>query len=214
MQCQQQQGGDLGDVGLGGRHADLEAGACEQHGVGLASGLAAHDVGERQHRRAGLAREPHGGQRVEGLARLGDADHQDVVAEHRVAVAKLAGQVDLHGQLGEGLHGIRGDQAGVVRGAAADDEHAAEVAQQVDGQVDLGEVDLPVVAQPAGKRVGQRLRLLVDLLDHEGLVAALLGGVGVPGDLAVFALDRRRPRGRSRRRRRPRSRRRRRRRAP
>jgi len=81
--------------------------------------------------RAGLAGEPHGGQGVEGLARLGDADHQDLVVEHRVAVTKLAGQVDLHGQPGERFHGIRGDQAGVVGGAAADDQHAAQAAQQV-----------------------------------------------------------------------------------
>ena len=43
----------------------------------------------------------------------------------------------------------------------------------------------------AGQRVGQRLRLLVDLLEHERLVAALLGGVDVPGDLRGAALQRR-----------------------
>ena len=79
----------------------------------------------------------------------------------------------------------------MVGGAAGDDEDAPQAAQKVVAEVDLGEVDLAVVAQPAGERVGERLRLLVDLLEHEGLVAALLGGVGVPGDLALLALERR-----------------------
>ena len=47
------------------------------------------------------------------------------------------------------------------------------------------------LAQPVGDRLGHGVRLLVDLLEHEGLVAALLGGLLVPVDLC-------RPRARSR----------------
>ena len=38
-------------------------------------------------------------------------------------------------------------------------------------------------------RLAQRVRLLVDLLEHERLVAALLGGGGVPRDRLGVALD-------------------------
>ena len=72
---------DLADEGLGRGDADLEAGAGEQDGVGVAGRLAAHDVGDREHLRAALAGEAHRGERVGGLARLGDADHQVVLAQ-------------------------------------------------------------------------------------------------------------------------------------
>ena len=68
--------GDLGDERLGGGDADLEAGAREQDAVGVARGLRAHDVRDRQHRRAALAGQAHRGERVGGLARLGDADDE------------------------------------------------------------------------------------------------------------------------------------------
>src|SRR5215211_314562 len=42
-----------------------------------------------------VAREPHGGQRVERLARLGDADHEVAGTDDRVAVAVLRRDVHL-----------------------------------------------------------------------------------------------------------------------
>ena len=190
-QGQQQQGSDLGRVRLGRRHADLQAGAREQHVVGVARGLAAHDVAEREDRRAGLPGEPHGGERVGRLARLGDADHQRVGAEDGLAVAELAGHVDLHRHARQLLDGVAHDEAGVIRGAAGDDEDAPQAAQHLVADADLGEVDGAVLEQAAGERVAKRRRLLVDLLEHEGLVAALLGGVVVPLDDRLLAHERR-----------------------
>ncbi len=77
------------------------------------------------------------------------------------------------------------------RGAAGDDEDAPQAAQELVAQpLDLGEVDGAVLAQPAGQSVAQSGRLLVDLLEHEGLVAGLLGRVVVPGELHLLAHDR------------------------
>ena len=63
-------------------------------------------------------------------------------------------------------------------------------AQEVVVEVDVGEVDPLVPGQAVGDRLGDGVGLFVDLLQHEGLVAALLGGVGVPGHLFGAALDR------------------------
>ena len=176
---------------LGRRHPDLQARPRVEHEVGVARGLAAHDVGEREHRRAGLPGQPHGGQRVGRLARLGDADDQRVRVEHRLAVAELAGDVDLHRHAGQLLDRVAHDEARVVRGAAGDDEHAPQAAQELVAQShDLGEVDGAVLAEPAGERVAQGGRLLVDLLEHEGLVAGLLGRVVVAGELRLLAHER------------------------
>ena len=62
--------------------------------------------------------------------------------------------------------------------------------------VELGEIDAVGVRQAVGDRLGDGVGLLVDLLAHEGRVAALLGGVLVPVDLVGLALDRRRRRPR------------------
>ena len=178
----------LGDEGLGGGHPDLEARAREQHAVRVAGGLAADDVGDREHLGAALASQAHGGQRVGGLARLGDADDQIALREHRVAVAELGGDVHLHRSPRPGLDRVAPDQTGVVGGSAGHDHHPAHVLEELVGQSDVTEVHHPV-AQPAGHGLGHGVGLLVDLLEHEGLVAALLGLLEVPVDLVHLAAD-------------------------
>ena len=77
----------------------------------------------------------------------------------------------------------------MVGGAAGDDHDPAHVAQELVGDADVAELDALGV-QAVGQRLGDRVGLLVDLLEHEGLVAALLGGLVVPLDLLDLALDR------------------------
>ena len=89
----------------------------------------AHHVRDRQHARAVLAREAHRGERVGGLARLGDADHEVVLADDRVAVAVLGGDVHLDRHARPRLDRVAADEAGVVAGAAGDDHDPAQVAQ-------------------------------------------------------------------------------------
>ena len=78
----------------------------------------------------------------------------------------------------------------MVGGAAGDDHDPPQAAQEVVVELDLGEVDALVAGQAVGDRFGDRVGLFVDLLQHEGLVAALLGGGLVPVDLLGRALDR------------------------
>ena len=191
-QAQQVHRRDLGDERLGRGDRDLEPGAGEQHAVRVARGLRAHPVGEGEDGGAALAGEPHGGERVGRLAGLRDADHQVAGPDHGVAVAVLAGDVHLDADARPLLDRVAADQAGVVRGAAGDDDDAPGVAEHL--VVDHPEV-VEVDAVAAGGAVGDRLRdgvgLLVDLLEHERLVAALLGGLRAPVDLLDRALDRR-----------------------
>ena len=133
---------DLGDEGLGGGDADLEAGAGVEDAVGVAGGLRAHDVRDREHLRPALLRQAHGGERVGGLARLGDADDEVARPDDRVAVAVLGGDVHLDRDARPLLERVAADQAGVVRGAAGDDDDAVAVAQEgVVDRAELAEVD-------------------------------------------------------------------------
>ncbi len=163
-------------------------GAGVEHRVALARDLAAVGVADRQHLGLLLLGVPHRFERVGGLAGLRDRDHQRAAVQHRVAVAELAGQLDLDGQPGPVLDRVLGQQPGVVRGAAGDDEDLVDLAQLLVGEALLVEHDA-AVDEVAQQGVGDRGGLLGDLLEHEVLVAALLGGREIPVDvkLAVVA---------------------------
>src|SRR5204862_48957 len=83
---------------------------------------------------------------------------------NRVAVPELAGQLHLARDAGPVLDRILRDQAGVVCGTARDDEHLVDVAQVLVGEPDLVEHDVAGLGQPAQQSVGDRARLLGDLL--------------------------------------------------
>ena len=73
------------------------------------------------------------------------------------------------------------------RRAAGGDRDAVDREQLLVGETRV-EHDLAAL-EPLADRLAQRVGLLVDLLEHERLVAALLGGVGVPRDGLGVALD-------------------------
>src|SRR2546423_1663356 len=108
--------------------------------------------------------------------------------EHRVAVAPLAGDVRLDGDPSPLLDDVAADDARVVGGAAGENDDAAQVAELLVGQAEALEHEVSV-ADTVAERLLDRIRLLVDLLQHEGLVAGLLGRLLVPVDLERLALD-------------------------
>ena len=126
-----------------------------------------------------------------GLPGLGDPDHEIAGSDHGVAVAVLGGDVHFYGHARPLLDRVAADQPRVVGGAAGDDHDALDVGEDrlVQGAL-LVEVD-PVAARGAvGDRLGDGVGLFVDLLEHERLEAALLGGLGVPVDGVGGALHR------------------------
>ena len=82
-----------------------------------------------------------------------------------------------------------------------EDDDALEVAELLVRHAEALEAE-PAVAHAVADRLGDGLGLLVDLLEHERLEAALLGALDVPVELdqlvldgrAVDAAERRRPR--------------------
>ena len=162
--------------------AYLEPGPGEEDTAGLPSGLRAHDVGHRQHLRARLPRKPHGRQRIGGLSRLAYRDTETIGADHGIPVAELRRHLNFHRDAGPPLERVLAHQAGVVRGAAGDDDHLLDVPDGVRSEAKPLKNDAPVRARPLGEGVGQRGGLLVDLLEHERLVARFLRGFLVPVD--------------------------------
>ena len=188
LEGQQVHHGHLGHVGLGSGHADLEARAREDHAVGVARGLAAHHVGHADHLGAALTRQAHGRERVRGLARLRDAHHQVVLVDHRIAVAELGGDVDLHVHPRPRLDGVAAHEPGVVGGAAGHEHDAAQVAQLV--------VVMPMSPSSTSSPTSRSATVSATAsacswisLSMKRLEAVLLGSVLVPVDLVNVALD-------------------------
>src|SRR5205807_2657415 len=89
------------------------------------------------------------------------------------------------------LDRVTPDQPRVIRSAARDDHHASYVCEEL--VVDRAEVTQVYAILAGGAladRLRDRIRLLIDLLEHERLITLLLRGVGVPVDLDRLALQR------------------------
>ena len=172
----------LRSEGLRGGDADLHPAARVERRLRLPRDLRPHEVRDRERPRPALARELDRIDGVARLARLGDPDHERVLREHRVAVDPLARDVRLDRDAGPLLEDVAADDSGVVGGAAGDDHDPAQVADLELGQAERLEHQL-VAANAIADRLGHGLGLLEDLLEHERLVAALLGALLVPVDL-------------------------------
>jgi hypothetical protein len=99
-----------------------------------------------------------------------------------IAVDPLAGDVGLDRDAGPLLEDVPADDAGVVGGAAGDDHDSPQVPDLELGHPERLEHQL-VAADAVADRLGHGVGLLEDLLQHERLVAALLGALLVPVDL-------------------------------
>ncbi len=187
-QCEQRERDDLPGERLRRRHADLATAARVQRRVGLARELASHHVGDGQDAGAARARDALRGDRVGRLARLRDRDRERALVEHRAAVARLGCDVDLDGDARPLLEQVAADEPRVEGGAAGGDRDALDAVQQL--VVRTAELERDAAAlQALADRLAHRLGLLVDLLEHERLVAALLGGRLVPVDDRLGALE-------------------------
>ncbi len=183
-------GGDLGGEGFGAGDADLGAGVGVEDAVGLPGDGGLDDVADADRAGASLLGLPDGGQGVCGLAGLADGDGQGVLGEDGVAVPELAGELGLDGDPGDLFDEVFADLGGEVAGAAGDEDDLVQGGDGVGVEAELGEVDFAAVdADPAAEGVDDAGGLLVDLLEHEVLVALLLGGDGVPTDALDGAVD-------------------------
>ncbi len=135
------------------------------------------------------------GDRVGRLARLGDGDDERRAVERRRAVAELRADRGPGGHARPVLERGGADErrvVGATRRRPAPRASPLRIASAIGSSsstwIRPSRVDAP------GDRLAERLGLLVDLLEHEVVVAALLGGLGRPvddrlGPLADVAVD-------------------------
>ncbi len=119
---------------------------------------------------------------------LRDPDHQRVCVQHRVPVDPLGRDVVLDRDTRPLLDRVPSGDGRVVRRARGEDHDPPQVAQLVVVHPEPLELE-PTVPHAIADGVGDGLRLLVDLLEHERLEAGLLGPLVVPVELDDLVLD-------------------------
>ena len=108
----------------------------------------------------------------------------DVRIGHGVPVAEFGGQIDLDREAQQSFEDVFADQAGMEGRAAGDNDDFPVRGQVLPLEAQFRQHDAEVIPiQLAGKRLAERPGLLVDLLEHEILVAALLRRHRVPVDM-------------------------------
>ena len=182
---QQEERGQLGGEGLGGGHPDLRAGVGVERALALARNGRTQHVADGEGPGAPLLRLLHRRQRVGGLARLGDGEHERLLPDHRIPVAELAGQLHVHRQPSELLDHEPAGEPGVPARAAGHHHQPVDLLHPGRVEVHAVEDHVPFLERdPPADGVGHRPGLLEDLLVHEVLVPVLLGGHRAPLDLA------------------------------
>ena len=130
-------GGNLRREGLGAGHADLRPRLCVDDAVDFARDRAAGDVDDAQSWTAAFVGQLHRAHRVGRLAGLADRQHQDVVIEHRVAVAEIRGVFGVRRDARRALDHVARHHARVKRRALGDADQAADrtevLVRKVDG---------------------------------------------------------------------------------
>ena len=76
----------------------------------------------------------------------------------------------------------------MVARAACDDVHAVDEIELLGCHVELVDLE-PTAHEASGERIADDARLLVNLLEHEVGISALLGNVHVPRDMGRCELD-------------------------
>src|SRR3569623_1348601 len=175
---QHEQRYQLGSEGLGGRDADFGPGARHEREVGRAYQRTLGHVadGERSAEAAQL-RFLQRGERVGGLARLGNRHHQRIAAHHRPAITEFARDLDAARYARERFEPVARDLCGMEAGAAGDDVHALHLVEYFLGTEPESGFQYAVAAQAACERLGQRTRLLENFFEHVVAILATLDGV-------------------------------------
>ncbi|MNE05346.1 hypothetical protein D3C80_979040 [compost metagenome] len=176
--------------GFGGSHTDFTTRLGQQGQVRLTHQRTDADVADCQAaEEAQFLGVAQGSQGVGGFTRLGDRDEQGVRLHHHLAVAELAGDFDLARNTGQAFQPVTGNHTGMVAGAAGNDLHVAHFGEQL-GSLRTESLDHHVIlAQAAFQGALHHGWLLVDFLEHEVTVLALVSRFGAFMVLHGFALD-------------------------
>ena len=180
-ESQEIEGGQLGAVGLGGGYRDFRACPGVHDIVSLSGNGASHHIDDSQDPLPVFMGLPESGQRVGSFAGLADNDDKGALLEDGVAVAELGSQIYLYRDAGNTLKHVFRCDACVIGGAAGHDHNFPDAGDLFVRHAKLL-YDYPAVSDAGSQGVADCFWLLIDLLQHEMLIAAFFSCVNIPLD--------------------------------
>src|SRR6267143_6806541 len=125
-----------------------------------------------------------GGKRIGSLAALADHEHDILGADDGVPVTELGGIINFHRNPRELFDHIFPGESGMPGSSAGCNDDPRRVKQLIKNRLQPPELRSTFVhLQSSAQGIGDRLRLLVDLLEQEMLIAALLDLLEIKGNL-------------------------------
>ena len=182
-------GDELGGVCLRRSDRDLRSGEGIEHVIRLACDGGTDDIDDAEGPDAACLRFTKCGQRIGRLTGLADDDYEAVRIEDRVSVTELGRELDTHRDPGEALHHVLCHDTDMVGRAAGDDVDLRNLLDLLITEADGGQIDVTILYD-GSDRITDSLRLLIDLLHHEMLEAALFCRLRIHLDLDELLFDR------------------------
>ena len=182
LHCQHIHGNQLGTVGLGCRYGNLRPGQRIQCMFRLPGNRGADHIDHCQGHRPAFLCHAQGCQAVRGFPALADYNHQGIRRHGNTAVPVFGCQFHTHRNLCQVLNHILGRHTHMPCGTAGYNIDPVDTLQVLIRQSGRIQRDPPVLYQ-AVQRIPHGLGLLMNLLEHEMLIAVLLCCCRVPGDL-------------------------------
>ena len=160
---------------LGGGNADLRTDVHVRAAVRRAGDAGSDHVADAVDKGTSLARKGYGSQRICGLTRLRHCNHDVIREKHGIAVAEFRSVLHLRRNAAYVLEQLLADERRVPGGAAGDEYHAPRCKPAVDIVPYAREDDAAALGiDAAADAVDDGTGLLIDLLEHEGWISALL----------------------------------------
>ena len=179
---------ELGAVCLGGGYGNFRSRTGIEHMVGFSGNGGSQDIHDGQNRQTLFLCQSEGGNRIRGLSGLGNHDHHTAFLQLGVPVAEFACHIAFYRNVGQVFNHIFGDQTHMIGRTAGDKIESGDLFQLLPVQSAFGEVNLPFF-HIGRQRILDRLRLLVDFLEHVMLIAAFFRRFRVPLDLYRLLAD-------------------------
>ena len=181
---EEEHGDDLGGEGFGGGDGDFGAGVDVGATIDFAGDGGSDDIDDAEGFDTTFFDFAQTSEGVGGFAGLGNNEGDGVFGDVEGAIAVLGGDDDFSGEVGDELFEVvGGEEAGVVGGAAADNDDVVEVLHFFFGEVWTAKVHGAVFEVNAtAEGVSEGLGLFHDFLEEEVGVAMFLDLLEVAGD--------------------------------
>ena len=173
--------GQLCTVSLGRCNGDLRTCPGVHNTVRFSGDGAADDIDNTQYLEALCLGFPQSCQRIRRLTGLADNDDHIALLQDGITITEFAGHIHLYRDSCQTFNDIFCGNTGVICGTAGHDMDLCDLLNLLIAHIQFFDDDI-IILDTGRNGIVDRLRLFVDLFQHEMLIAALFRSIGIPVD--------------------------------